>query len=78
MANCVGLATRVRVDVLKALALKLASPTQDAYVTPFTSRPMLHLTGKDGKLGSLNLSFVDAVARFGEGLTEDDVSEAYR
>ena len=78
MANCVGLATRVRVDVLKALALKLASPTQDAYVTPFTSRPMLHLKGKDGKSGSLNLTFVDAVARFGDGLTEDNLSEAYR
>jgi hypothetical protein len=26
----------------------------------------------------LNLTFVDAVARFGDGLTEDNLSEAYR
>ncbi len=47
IANCVGLVTRVRVDV-KLQTAKLNNSDKAAYVTAFTSRPILHIKPKSG------------------------------
>ena len=43
IANCVTLATRVRTDVLKAIAQKMTNDTEDYFVLGFTSRPVLQV-----------------------------------
>jgi hypothetical protein len=79
VANSVTLATRVRCDILKAIALKINKPEiEEVYVTPFSSRPVLHI--KDIKRGKqpYALTFSDAIARYGSVLEEGDLEEAYR
>jgi hypothetical protein len=43
ISNCVNLATRVRLDILKALASKISNTRETAYVVSFTSRPTLQI-----------------------------------
>ena len=79
VANSVMLATRVRCDIHKAIALKINKPgIEEAYVTPFSSRPVLHI--KDIKSGRqpFALTFSDAITKFGMVLKEEDLAEAYR
>ena len=46
LSNSVTLATRVRIDILKAIAKKYSSEKEDLYVTAFTSRPVLQVKRK--------------------------------
>ena len=78
IANCVGLATRVRVDVMKAIAAKLNDTDQAAYVTAFTSRPILHIKPKSGNQKPMAYTFGDAVERYGNMVNDGELSEAYR
>ncbi len=47
IANSVTLATRVRVDILKATAKHYATEGEEMYVSAFSSRPMLHVRPKE-------------------------------
>ena len=81
MANCVSLATRVRVDVLKAIARRVTSRDDLAYVAGFTSRPMMHIR-KAGLPSPAtrplkSFSYIDAVTRFGHLVKVDDLETAY-
>jgi hypothetical protein len=81
MANCVSLATRVRVDVLKAIARRVTSRDDLAYVAGFTSRPMMHIR-KAGPPSPAtrplkSFSYIDAVTRFGHLVKVDDLETAY-
>ena len=78
IANCVSIATRVRVDIMKAMANKFSSDKEVLYVTPFTSRPMLHLKSKDGNQRPMAYTFSDAITKYGSGLRETDLGEAYK
>jgi hypothetical protein len=78
VANCVGLATRVRVDVMKSIAAKLNNSDQAAYVTAFTSRPILYIKPKSGNQKPMAYTFGDEVERYGDVVREDDLGEAYR
>jgi hypothetical protein len=42
IANCVSLATRVHVDVMKAIPRRLTNQTDLVYIAGFTSKPMMH------------------------------------
>ena len=76
IANSVTLATRVRLEVLKAIARKCSSPREDMHVVAFTSRPLLQVKPKDG--GQMTtLTFVDAIARMGRRMSEADFGFAY-
>ena len=76
IANSVTLATRVRLEVLRAIARKCSSPREDMHVVAFTSRPLLQVKPKDG--GQMTtLTFVDAIARLGKRMTEADFGFAY-
>jgi hypothetical protein len=80
ISNSVNLATRIRVDILKAIAKKITNDKELAYVAGFVSRPMMHIRKagpptKDRPLKSYN--FIEAVSRFGMKLKEEDLGAAY-
>jgi hypothetical protein len=76
--NCVNLATRVRVDILKALAQKMTNDKDIAYVVGFISRPMFHVKPRGGSHGpSRSYTFVDAMKQFGSKLEKKDLGQAY-
>jgi hypothetical protein len=79
IANCVNLATRVRVDVLKSLARKISDQQVIAYALPFVSRPTLQI--KSAEAGSSEIksfTYTDAIAKYGHLLKQFDLGEAYR
>ena len=78
IANSVTLATRVRIDILKAMAKKNSNEKEIMLVSAFVSRPVIHVRSKDGgsRLGVFNFS--DALVRFGSNLTVIELEEAYR
>ena len=78
IANSVTLATRVRLDVLKAIAKKCESKTEQMFVRGFSSRPVLQIRQRDGSRPPLTLTFADAVGRFGAKLKDADLAGAYR
>ncbi len=81
-ANSVTQSTRVRIEVLKALAKKLTTPTENAYVQGFISKPMLQYRVKEGFQSSADgigrgYSYVDAISKFGTKLSDRDLTVAY-
>lgn len=83
VANSVTLTTRVRIEILKALAKLLTTTSEEAYVQSFTSRPMLHYQSRDHVLHPLpgtnrSYSFVEAVGRWGDRLTTVMLLPAYK
>jgi hypothetical protein len=65
ISNCVSLATRVRIDIMKAVARRLMNRDDLAYVAGFTSRPMLHIrkAGPPSASAKPLKSFFDTSAR---------------
>ena len=72
------LATRVRIEILKAMSKKFTSDKDDLFVMGYASRPVLHIKPKNPSHKSMWLSFSDALLRYGSGLKESDLSEAYK
>jgi len=81
LTNCVNLATRVRVDVMKAIARRLTNGADLAYVAGFTSRPMLHIRAAGAPVANTrplrSYTYIDSVSRFGRQLTKEDLETAY-
>jgi hypothetical protein len=81
ISNSVGLSTRVRVDILKAIARMISGQSLSAHVVAFISRPVIHVKAKEGAVDPIapkTYTFVDAVSTFGEKLKQVELSEAYR
>ena len=78
IANSVTLGTRVRVDILKSIAELYSNEKESMSVSAFVSRPVLHVRPKDAKTRPMWLSFSDSLVRFGSGLGEGDLGDAYR
>jgi hypothetical protein len=78
LTNSVTLATRVRIDILKAIARKFSSEREDLYMTAFSARPVLQVKQKNEQNRTMALTFADAISKFREGLREGDLGEAYR
>ena len=76
IANCVTLGTRVRLEILKAIAKQCPIPNVDMFVQGFTSRPVLQVKPRNGGTQSA-LTFVDAVTRYGGKVREADLGLAY-
>jgi hypothetical protein len=76
IANSVTLATRVRLEILRAMAKECSDGEYDMHVMGFTSRPVLQVKRKDGG-GQFVLTFVDAVVRYGGRIGESDLRLAY-
>jgi hypothetical protein len=79
IANSVSLSTRVRVDIMKAIAKKLTNKEVNAHVAAYSSRPILHVrdVGKPEAAGRA-YTFIDSVTQFGGSVIQDDLHEAYR
>jgi hypothetical protein len=80
VANSVNLATRVRIDILKAIAKKITNTKESAHVASYSSRPILHVRTNQtkGEPISRAYTFIDAVIKFGKSLVYEDLGEAYR
>ena len=78
LANSVTLGTRVRVDILRAMAKKFSTEGEELFVIAYTSRPLLQLRRKEAGNRSMAFTFSDAIARYGKNLTEGDLGDAYR
>ncbi len=81
-SNSVNQSTRVRIEILKALAKKLVTETEDAIVHGFISRPALQYKAKEGTSSDADgvgrsYTFVDAIAKFGSLLGQADLATAY-
>ena len=78
LANSVCLATRVRVDILKAIAKQFSKPEGETmFVSAYTSRPVLHIK-RGGEERQQVLTFADALERFGKKINQEGLGEAYR
>ena len=81
-SNSVTQATRVRIEVLKALSKKLTTTTELAYVQGFISRPVLQFRVKEGARSFVegtgrSYNYVDAIQKFGARLLPRDLTTAY-
>ena len=78
MANSVCLATRVRVDILKAIAKQFSSKDEKTmYVSAYASRPVLHEKRGDGQK-PFAFTFADAIQKFGKDLQQEMLGDAYK
>ena len=82
-SNSVTQATRVRIEIMKAIAKKLTTLTEEAFVQGFLSRPVLRYLARDPTDQTCagtgrSYSFVDSVSRFGDLLFSRDLTAAYR
>jgi hypothetical protein len=81
ISNSVSLATRVRVDIMKAVARKVSNAQDLAYVAGFTSRPMMHIRKAGPPSPSMkplkSFSFIDTITRFGHLVDVEDLETAY-
>ena len=76
VSNSVTLGTRVRLEVLKAIAKKCSGPEEDMFVQGFVSRPVLQIKPKNG--GSQRaLTYVDAIVKYGGRVGQDELGVAY-
>ena len=78
LANSVTLATRVRVDIMKAMAKKYSTEAEEIFVVAFASRPVLQVRPKDQNKKSMGFTFSDAVVRYGKELQEAELGEAHK
>ena len=79
IANSVNLATRVRVDILKALARKISDQNMVSYAIPFVSRPVMQIRSKEAGSGEArSFSFTDAIEKYGHLLKQFELADAYR
>ena len=78
MSNCVTLATRVRVDILKSIVKQFTGKDDlEMYVAAYTSRPVLKI--KNIKTQNISVhTFTDALLRFGKKLDLNNIDDAYR
>jgi hypothetical protein len=80
VSNSVNLATRVRIDVMKAIAKKVTNDDIQAYVVGFISRPIMHLRKKsDGRdvKPHKSLTFTEAIENYGQLIYAADLERAY-
>lgn len=82
LSNSVTQATRVRIEVLKALATRLSTATETAFVQGFVSRPVLHYHPVEGAPSTADgvgrsYNYVDAIAKFGSKLSHPDLVKSY-
>ena len=76
VSNSVTLGTRVRLEILKAIARKCSSPDEDMFVHGFVSRPVLQIRQKNGG-AQRALTFVDAIVKYGGRVSQSDLGLAY-
>ena len=76
VANVVTLATKVRLEILRAVGRKCGNVREDMFAIGFNSRPVLQIRQKTGG-AQVAFTFVDAIARMGARMVESDFDAAY-
>ena len=76
VVKSVKLATRVCLEVMKAIAKKCSNMAEDMFIHGFTSRPVFQVKKRDVS-GQLVLTYVDAIVRYGGRVKEGDLGLAY-
>jgi len=82
-SNSVTQATRVRIEIMRAIAKKLTTDSESAYVQGFISKPVLHYVVKESMPSfcagtGRSYTFVDSIIRFGDLLMPTDLVPAYK
>jgi hypothetical protein len=77
IANSVNPATRVRIEIMKAIAKKISCDDEQAYVVGFIPRPVMHIRKKGEQAPSKTYSFVDAIKYHGGAVKTEDLGRAY-
>ena len=80
ITNCVTKATRVRIDILKAIARKITNDKEEASVASFISRPVLQIKKVipgEQTYPYKSFTFVEAVVRFRNEINNNDLADAY-
>jgi hypothetical protein len=79
ISNSINIGTRVRIEILKAIAKKISTDQDQAYVVSFISRPIMHIKQKSDRSGrpSKSYTFIDAVKQYGSRLENADLLSAY-
>jgi hypothetical protein len=79
LTNSINIGTRVRIEILKAVAKKISNDKEFAFVASFISRPVMHIRQKNEKneKPSRSYTFIDAVKQFGALLKKEDLLDAY-
>ena len=82
-SNSITQATRVRIEIMKAIAKRLTTTTEEAYVQGFISRPLLRYLSRNPAESfaagtGRSYTFVDSVSRFGDLVQAHDLTAAYR
>ena len=79
LSNSINVGTRVRIEILKAIAKKISNDKDFAFVASFISRPVLHIRQKNDKneKPTRSYTFIDAIKQFGTQLLKTDLLEAY-
>ena len=82
-SNSVTQATRVRIEIMKAIAKKLTTLTEEAYVQGFISRPLLRYLARDPSVNlcagtGRSYTFVNAVSRYGDLVHSHELVSAYK
>jgi len=77
IANSVNPATRVRIEIMKAIAKKISNDDDQAYVVGFIPRPVMHIRKKGEQAPSKTYSFVDAIKYHGGSVKTEDLGGAY-
>ena len=79
ISNSINVGTRVRIEILKAIAKRTSTAQDLSYVASFISRPVMHVRSRNDKNAkpAKTYTFIDAVKQFGSRLKTEDLLEAY-
>jgi uncharacterized membrane protein YgcG len=77
IANSVNPPTRVRIEIMKAIAKKISTARDQAYVVGFIPRPVMHIKKQGDQAPYKTYSFVDAVKYHGGAVEQEDLGGAY-
>jgi hypothetical protein len=75
ITNCVTATTRVRIEILSKISMRLNESKTESYCITFEPRPILRV--KHVNLGWKSFHYVEAIEKFSHVLKKDDLSAAY-
>ena len=76
ITNAITLATRVRIEVLKAITTKFSQGNERIYLTQHEVRPYIRAVNMSSKKEKV-LIYPDAIEQYGLGLKKRDLQKAY-
>ena len=79
LSNSINIGTRVRIEILKAIAKRISNTQDLAYVASFISRPVIHVKPRNSRneRPTKSYTFIDAVKQFGSQLRPEDLLDSY-